>query len=351
MSASALTLSLSLDSAARLFRDLAYLTEGGLTAAEAVSVLLENGDAGVTTAMLGELRHELEQQASLARALERYSTTFGAETIALLRAGEERNALAGALAMLADDFEKRVQLRRSLPAMLLWPATLLVFLSFITAVLLIFVVPAFKEVYSSFGADLPGPTLWVIGFSDFVVSYWWLAVILGTALVFGLAWLRRRSETGAKIDQVVVTLPGIRRFLTKLLAARAATLLSGAAAADIPFSAAMTYLRSTIRNQYVKLHIAGLEADLINGVPFPAAWRKQTLLPRGIAQVADIGARSGRMPLALARAAYLHGIEADDAVTVFRQTLLIVTYVLTGIVVGFTVIAMYLPIFKLGSVV
>lgn len=128
-------------------------------------------------------------------------------------------------------------------------------------------------------------------------------------------------------------------------------MLSGAAAANIPFSTAITYLRSTLRNHYLKSHIAGLEADLVNGVPFPAAWRKQTLLPRGIAQLTDIGARSGRTPQVLARAAYLHSIEAEDAVTVFRQTLLIVTYVLTGIVVGFTVIAMYLPIFKLGSVI
>lgn len=343
--------SLSMDTTGRLFRDLAYLAEGGLTAAEAVDVLLENGDAGSATAILGELQRNLSRQPSLATALENGPVTFGAETLALLRAGETRNALGGALTMLADDFERRLQMRKSLPAMLLWPATLLVFLSIITAVLLIFVVPAFKQVFSSFGADLPGLTLLVMSVSEFLVQYWIIGVVLVGGLVFGIAWMRRRTDAGAKIDAVFARLPGIHRFFTKLLAARAAALLSGAAAADIPFSAAIAYLRSTLRNRYLKSQLSGLEADLVKGVSFSSAWRKQTLLPRGIAQLVDIGNRSGRLSQALARAAYMHGVEAEDAVSIFRHTLLTVTYILTGLMVGITVIAMYLPIFKLGSVV
>ena len=253
--------------------------------------------------------------------------------------------------MLADDYERRQQTRLRAPVSLLWPLFLLGFLALITLLLMIFVIPAFKEVFSSFGSDLPGPTLAVMALSDLVVAYWWILIALIIALPFGVALLRRRSGLGMALDGAFLKLPGVRRFLVKVLVGRMAALLAGAAANRIPFATTIAYLESTLGNRCLKAVVAALGRDVEQGTPLSAAWRKQALLPRKMAQMVDIGERSNKLAPVLARAARVHSAEAANAIAVFRQVLFVTAYVLTGIIVGFVVIAMYLPIFKLGSVV
>jgi type IV pilus assembly protein PilC len=345
------TASLPLAPAAGLFRQLSNLTDGGFTPAEAVAVLREDEDATGLSATLAEVARDLDQRDSLAAALERHAAAFGEEVVAVVRAAEERNALPQALALLADDFEKRLQLRKGLLTVLFWPAFLLSFLALITMVLMVLVIPAFKDVFSSFGADLPGLTLLVIEIADVFGSYGYIIVPLIVALPFGIAWLRRRTRHGIVIDEFFLKAPGVRRFLLKLLVGRLSALLAGAAASKIPAAVVIGYLRSTLSNQYLKSVVGALEHDVAQGVPLSAAWRKQALLPRGFAQLMDIGERSKKLEQVLARAAQTYTLEAAQAVSVFRQVLVISTYVLAGVIVGITVVAMYLPIFKLGSAI
>ena len=126
-------------------------------------------------------------------------------------------------------------------------------------------------------------------------------------------------------------------------------LLAAAAANRIPLAPTIAYLQSTLRNQSLKAIVAALGRDVEQGTPLSAAWRKNTLLPRNIARMMDLGERSNKLAPVLERAARVHGAEAASAIAVFRQVLFVATYVLTGIIVGFMVIAMYLPIFKIGS--
>jgi type IV pilus assembly protein PilC len=300
--------------------------------------------------MLDAIGQDLEREPSLAKALERHASTFGPETVAFVGAAEGQNALAGGLAMLADDYERRQQFIR-LPISLLWPLFLLGFLALIMMLLMIFVIPAFKEVFNSFGADLPGATLAVMAISDMVVAYWWILFALVIALPFGVAYLRRRSGLGMALDGAFLKLPGVRRFLVGLLVGRMTALLAGAAANRIPFTTTIAYLQSTLGNRSLKAVVAALGRDVEQGASLSAAWRKQPLLPRRIARMVDIGERSDKLAPVLARAARVHGAEAANAIAFFRQALFVTTYVLAGIIVGFMVIAMYLPIFRLGSVV
>lgn len=334
-----------------LFRQLSDLTEGGFTPAEAVAVLKEDQESPMMAAMLDAIGQDLEREPSLARALERHASAFGPETIAFVGAAEGQNALAGGLAMLADDCERRQQLSMRLLISLFWPLFLLGFLALIILLLMIFVVPAFKEVFGSFGAELPGLTLAVMAISDMVVAYWWILFALIIVLPFGVAYLRRRSGLGMALDGAFLKLPGVRRFLVRLLVGRMTALLAGAAANRIPFSTTIAYLQSTLGNRSLKAMVAALGRDVEQGTPLSAAWRKQPLLPRRIARMVDIGERSNMLAPVLARAARVHGAEAANAIAVFRQVLFVTTYVLTGVIVGFVVIAMYLPIFKMGSVI
>ena len=337
-----------MDALARLYRGLSYLTSGGISASDAASVLLENGGVGPESGVLIKLC--ASEAPPLSTVMDDFPRTFTPETVALVREGESHSALHAVLDMLAQDSDMRAQMRKRLPRILLWPAALMILLSLVTAILLIFVVPAFKEVYSSFGADLPGTTVLVIRVSDAVVSYWWLAAAIVAVALYAIR-RQRRSNAGDAIDRLLLKIPGVRRLLVRILAARAAALLAGAGAANIPFVAAMASLRSTLWNRYLRAQLQLVEASLSEGDSLAQAWRSQSLLPLGIASLADIGARSGRQPEALARAAALHLVEADDALLYSGQTLLLVTYIVAGLVVGITVFAMYLPIFKLGAVI
>jgi type IV pilus assembly protein PilC len=164
--------SLPLGLAGDLLRQLSDLTEGGFTPAEAVAVLKEDAESPTLAAMLDAISHDLEQEPSLSRALERHASALGPETVALVGAAERQDTLAGGLEMLADDYDRRQQLRVRLPVSLFWPLFLLGFLALITMLLLIFVIPAFKEVFAGFGADLPAPTLAVVALSELAVAYW-----------------------------------------------------------------------------------------------------------------------------------------------------------------------------------
>jgi len=324
----------------------------GFTPAEAVVVLKEDDEVSGTTGLLDAIGRDLETEPSLAKALERHASSFTPETVALIRAAEGQNALAGVLAMLADDHDRREQSRSGrLLIALGWPLFLLWIIVVVTAMLMIFVIPAYKEVFSSFGADLPAPTLFVMAISDMFVDYWWIIIALLIALPCGIAWLRRRAGTGVALDGAFLKIPGIGRTLTAVLAGRITALLAGAAAHKIPFAPVLAYLQSTLRNQSLKAAVAALGRDVGQGTPLPAAWRKQPLLPRKVAKIIEIGERSGKLAPVLARAARVYGAEAVNASTVFRQVLFVTTYILIAIAVGIVVIAMYLPIFSLGSVV
>lgn len=344
--------SLSPGLAGDLFRRLSDLTEGGFTPAEAVAVLKDDEESSAMAAMLDAIGQDLEREPSLATALERHASSFNPETVALVRAAEGQNALAGGLALLADDHDRRQQLLSvRLVIALGWPLFLLGILALVMMLLMVFVIPAFKEVFSNFGADLPAPTLFIMAISDMVVNYWWLILALLIACPFGMAWLRRRSGAGIALDGAFLKLPGVGRYLVSMLVGRLTALLAGAAAHKIPYASVIAYLQSTLGNQSLKAAVAALGRDIEQGTPLPAAWRKQPLLPRKIAKMMEIGERSDKVAPVLARAARVYGAEAVNRIGVFRQVLFVTTYIIIAIAVGIVVIAMYLPIFKMGSVV
>jgi len=302
--------------------------------------------------MLDTIGQELERKPSLAQALERHAASFSPETVALIRAAEGQNALAGGLAMLADDHDRRQQSHSvRLVIALGWPFFLLGILVLVMMMLMIFVMPAFKEVFSGFGADLPAPTLFILALSDMVVEYWSILLALIIALPFGIAWLRRRSGLGIALDGAFLKIPGVGRYLVSMLVGRLTALLAGAAAHGIPYASVIAYLQSTLGNRSLKATVAALGRDIEQGTPLPAAWRKQAALPRKIAKMVEIGERTDRVAPVLARAARVYGAEAVNRMGVFRQVLFVTTYIIIAIAVGIVVIAMYLPIFSVGGMV
>jgi type IV pilus assembly protein PilC len=333
---------------AELFRELADLTESGFTASEAVEAIKDDQDFSELSALLDSIGRDLERDPSLAKALERHDSALGRDAVALLGVAEQRNALAGGLALLAGDFERRQQLHARVPVVLLWPLFLIGVLGLLVLLVMIFVIPAYKSVFDSFGAELPVPTQMLLTLSDFVVDYWWIIAAVVVALPFAIAWLRRRS--GA-LDRIWLNLPGVGYVLIRLLTARATAALADAVAHGIPFAPVIAYLQSTLDNKSLKGLVAELGSDVGQGLALSVAWRKQSRLSRRVAKMMEIGERSNKLPSALARLARIHGVRAVNALAVFRQVLFVTAYILTGLIVGLVVIAMYLPIFKLSSVI
>jgi len=337
--------------AADFYRQLSELTDGGMTLAEAVALLKNDPESAPFVGTLGDLAQELGQGVSLSSSMVRHPSMFSAETAAVIEAAERENALPGALAMLADDHDLRPR-ARLLSIVQMWPLILLALLFVLTATMMIFVIPAFREVFTSFGADLPALTLILLAVSNLIVGYWWLFIAVVIALIFLLPRLRRQKPGFASaLDRIWMKVPGVKKVLTKLLAARLSALLAGAAACRIPYGKVIAYLRSTLANGQLRDMVAALERDAAQGGSLAAAAAKHSWVPVKFARIADIGERSGKAAPALARAARVLYGEAEQGAAVFRQGVLVATYIFTGIVVGIVVIAMYLPIFKLGAVV
>lgn len=332
-------------------RQLSYLTEAGFTPAEAVAVVREGADVGQLSSRVAQVAHDLEQRDSLTAVLEDHHTFFGEATVTLIAAAEQQGTLSGALALVADDYERRVQHRKGLFIVLFWPIFLMVFLVLVTSFMMIFVIPEFRVVFASFGTNLPSLTLAIVGISDLVASYSLIWIPLIIAMPFVIVYLRRQPVIGVAIDRSLLKIPGVLRFASKSMVSRGVALLAGAAANNISFQTVVAFWRSSQPNLYLASKLEAFEQDLKQGTPLAAAWRKQLLLPRGVAQMLHTGERSRNLSVVLGRMVPFYDQDATQAATVFRRSLLLVAYLLAGLLVGVTVVAMYLPIFNLGSVV
>ncbi len=335
--------------AATLFRQLAAAQRGGLALGDALAILAKDPDLGrEMVALLADLGSQLAAGRPLSGALE--SAGFAPEAAELIRAAEADNALAAALELLATDYEQRALQRAALRGALAWPAAIAAVLVLLVAMVMLFVVPAVKHVFASFGADLPGATLLLMAVSDAFAEYWYLAVAIVVAVVIvvrrgagipGRAWL----------DRVLLRLPFLRSYLVKSFVARVSRTLGTAAESRLPLPAALAYLRATSGNRSLAETTAALETGLRAGKGLAAAVRESVRLPGQLAVALEIGERTNSLgPTLLQLVAFSEG-DAARSLMRLQQAGLIATYLCLGLIVAYVVIALYLPIFMLGAAV
>ena len=268
-----------------------------------------------------------------------------------MREGEAAGRLPATLDLLASDLELQYAGGIGVRGALAWPTAILVVLFLVTSVIMIFVIPAFKQVFTSFGADLPGPTLLVIAASDAFVSYWWIGLLVAVAAA---AWAIRKGVVLPRIailEHLVARVPVVRGYLLKAFSARLARVLAGVGEGGVPALQALAYVRATTRNAYLAGIAATLEGRLRQSPDLGAAVLGTPQMPGQLAVALEIGQRSGRPAQALRQVVSMSDAAAMRALVRLQQAILVGSYVLAGLLVGGVVIAMYLPIFKLGAVI
>jgi len=302
--------------------------------------------------LLMEIKADIEKGSSLTQAFGRHPLYFDALFCNLVGAGESAGILEGVLDRLAIYKEKILAIKSKIKSALFYPVSIIVVAFVITAIIMIFVIPAFKELFSSFGADLPGPTLVVMAISDYFVKWWWaiFGVIGGGLYAFFQAW-RRSRKVQMFMDRLMLKLPIFGPVIEKATIARWTRTLATMFAAGVPLVEALESVGGASGNQVFVEAAHNIRGEVATGTALPVAMQNSGRFPNMVLQMAAIGEESGSLDSMLGKVADFYEAEVDDAVEALSSLMEPIIMEVLGPLIGGMVIAMYLPIFKMGSVV
>src|SRR3979490_2559849 len=331
-------------------RQMATMMKAGVPLLQSFDIV-GNGNRAVARLLMG-IKTDVETGSSLASAFRKYPLHFDALYCNLVAAGEQAGILETLLERLATYKEKILGIKSKIKAALFYPIAIIVVAFVITAVIMIFVIPAFKEVFTNFGADLPAPTLFVMGLSNFFVNYWYVifpAVIGG---VWGFFELWKRSiPVQVYMDRLMLKVPVFGDLIKKSTIARWTRTLSIMFAAGVPPVEALDSAGGASGNYPYKCATKEIQRKVSTGTSLTASMQESNVFPNMVVQMVSIGEESGALDSMLGKVADFFEAEGDDAVEALTSLMEPMIMVVLGVVIGGMVIAMSLPIFKLGQAV
>lgn len=333
-------------------RQLATMMKAGVPLLQSFDIVGRGNPNGSVTKLLNDVRTDVETGTSLSGAFRKYPMYFNALYCNLVEAGETAGILESLLDRLAVYMEKTEAIKSKIKSALMYPASVVVVAFVVVAVIMIFVIPAFKEVFSSFGADLPAPTLIVMAISEFFVAYWWLIFggVGGAIYIFLQAW--KRSEKMQKImDRLLLKLPVFGPLIEKSVIARWTRTLSTMFAAGVPLVEALDSVGGASGNSLYADATEKIQQEVSTGTSLTAAMTNANLFPTMVLQMCAIGEESGSVDHMLGKAADFYEAEVDEMVAGLSSLMEPIIIVFLGTLIGGIVVSMYLPIFKLGQVV
>jgi type IV pilus assembly protein PilC len=302
--------------------------------------------------LLMDIKMEVETGNSLTTAFRKYPLYFDALFCNLVQAGEQAGILDSLLDRLATYKEKILAIKGKIKSALFYPISIIVVAFIITAVIMIFVIPAFKELFTSFGADLPGPTLFVMEVSDFFVKYWWLifGTIGGGIYFFFYTW-KRSKKMQSTLDRLFLRMPVFGDVIRKATIARWSRTLSTMFAAGVPLVEALDSVAGASGNFVYYEATKRIQNEVSTGTSLTVAMQNAEVFPNMVVQMVAIGEESGSLDAMLSKVADFFEREVDDAVDALSSLMEPAIMVVLGTLIGGMVIAMYLPIFKMGQAI
>jgi type IV pilus assembly protein PilC len=298
------------------------------------------------------IKSDVESGSTLSDTLAKHPLYFDELVCNLIQAGEQAGILEGLLDKIATYKEKTENMKAKIKKALFYPIAVVVVAFIVTTILLLFVVPQFQEIFSSFGADLPAFTMFVIGISVWMQKYWWMALIVIVGAIYGLGQAKLRSpKFRHSLDRLVLKLPIMGEIITKSIIARYARTMSTMFAAGVPLVEAMESVAGAAGNEVYKEAILEMRDSVATGQQLTLAMTQTGLFPNMVNQMVAIGEESGSLDAMLSKVADFYETEVDDAVDGLSSLLEPLIMSVLGVLVGGLIIAMYLPIFKLGAVV
>jgi type IV pilus assembly protein PilC len=333
-------------------RQLATMMKAGVPLLQAFDIVGRGNPNPSVTRLLNDIRSDVETGTSLSSAFRKYPLYFDNLYCNLVEAGEAAGILDQLLDRLAVYMEKTEAIKSKIKSALMYPISVLVVAFIVTAVIMIFVVPAFKEVFSNFGADLPAPTLAVIAISEIFVDYWWLIFggIGGGIYFFMQAW-RRNEKMQQVMDRLMLQMPIFGVLVDKSCIARWTRTLATMFAAGVPLVEALDSVGGASGNYVYQSATVKIQQEVSTGTALTVAMTNANLFPSMVLQMCAIGEESGSIDHMLSKAADFYEGEVDDMVAGISSLMEPIIIVILGTIIGGIVVAMYLPIFKLGQVV
>ncbi|BDT66201.1 putative type II secretion system protein F [Comamonadaceae bacterium OS-1] len=333
-------------------RQLATMMKAGVPLLQAFDIVGRGNANASVTKLLNDIRQDVETGSSLSAAFRKFPLYFNSLYCNLVEAGEAAGILEALLDRLAVYMEKTEAIKSKIKSALMYPISVLVVAFVVVAVIMIFVIPAFKEVFSGFGADLPAPTLFIIAVSEFFVHYWWLIFggIGGGIYFFMQAW-QRNIKMQQVMDRIMLKMPVFGVLVEKSCIARWTRTLSTMFAAGVPLVEALDSVGGASGNSVFELATDKIQQEVSTGTSLTTAMGNAKIFPSMVLQMCSIGEESGSIDHMLGKAADFYEAEVDDMVAGLSSLMEPIIIVFLGTIIGGIVVSMYLPIFKLGQVV
>lgn len=333
-------------------RQLATMLTSGIPLVQSFTIIAMATENPRMKGLLQAIRTDVEGGATLAEALTKHPVHFDQLYVSLVEAGESAGVLDQVLDSIASYKERIESIKGKIKKALFYPAAVIAVAIIVTAILLIFVIPQFEDIFRNFGADLPAFTRMVIDLSEFVRAQGWLIALLAIAAVVGLIQLKKRNKAfAALLDRLVLKLPIIGPVMEKAALARFSSTLATTFAAGVPLVDALKTVAGATGNVVYENAVHQVREDVAVGHQMQLAMQQTGLFPPMLVQMTAIGEEAGSLDAMLLKVANVYEEEVNNTVDALSSLLEPLIIVFIGVLVGGMVVAMYLPIFQMAAVV
>ena len=333
-------------------RQLATMMGAGIPMVQAFEIIGNGHEKPAMQKLVLDIKANIEGGSTLHESLAKHPLHFDDLFVNLVEAGEQAGALESLLDKIATYKEKTEALKKKIKKALFYPAAVLIVAVIVSIILLIFVIPQFESLFKGFGADLPAFTQMVVNLSRFVQSQgWWMLILIGGGFYAFFYFKKRSRRMQLALDRIMLKFPIIGPILQKSAIARFARTLSTMFAAGVPLVEAMGSVAGATGNIVYEEAVYRMKDEVATGQRLQRAMENVGLFPNMVVQMIAVGEESGSLDTMSGKVAEFYEAEVDNAVDSMSSLLEPMIMAVLGVLVGGMVIAMYLPIFKLGSVV
>ncbi|MFZ6872571.1 type II secretion system F family protein [Undibacterium sp. Di27W] len=332
-------------------RQLATMMKAGVPLLQSFDIVSKGHSNPSVSKLLQDIRGDVETGTSLNAAFRKFPLYFDPLFCNLVGAGEQAGILEDLLTRLAIYKEKTLAIKAKIKSALTYPIAILSIAFLVTAVIMIWVVPAFKQTFASFGAELPAPTLFIMGISDFFVQYWYLifGILFGSLYFFFQTW-KRSLKMQQTMDRLLLQAPIFGPVIRKATIARWTRTLATMFSAGVPLVESLDSVGGAAGNAVYLDATIKIQTEVSTGTSLTVAMQNANVFPPMVTQMVAIGEESGALDQMLGKVADFYEEEVDEAVASMSSLMEPIIMVILGVIIGGLVVAMYLPIFKMGAV-
>ena len=332
-------------------RQLATLIDAGLPLLRSINVLVGQLKPSKLRDILREISSDIQSGSTFSEGLAKHPKVFDRLFVNMVRAGEVGGMLETVLNRLAMFMERRQALKRKVRGALIYPVAVIVMAASIVTFLLIKVVPVFAEIFADFDAALPAPTQFLVNVGDFVQYRWWMLLMILSGIAISIKLLSKSHTVKRIMDRVVLKMPLVGDLVTKVAVARFARTLGTLLTSGVPILQALKITRETIGNEVVQNAVQKVHDSIKEGDTIAAPLDEAKVFPTMVVNMIDVGEETGSLDAMLVKVADIYDAEVEAAVDAMLALMEPVIIIVLGGIIGFIVVALYLPIFSLGDAI